>query len=77
MKLLSLTDTEKREARKMGKLRAKPKKPKQSASLNTWENYGNRYNDWVRYVKDKAKSYKTKEANKKKKKDLIKKLNGH
>ncbi len=77
MKLLSLSEADKRDARKMGKVRTKPKKPKASASLSVWENYGNRYNDWIRYVQDKAKSYRKKQTDKKKKTDLIKKIRGH
>jgi hypothetical protein len=48
------------------KLPKKPKKPREGASLTTWENYTSRVSDWKKKV---AKVH----ADKKKKKNLIEK----
>lgn len=70
----SYTDAEHRDAKKAGFKRKKPKKPAASASLRTLENWVARYNQWVTDLKAKAKQYKQKEADKKKRDTLKNKI---
>lgn len=72
--LKKISNEELRKARRAGFKRKKPKKPKQSASLNAMEGYVSRYNDWVNAAREKIRYAKQKEAEKKRKKDLYKKI---
>jgi len=58
MAISKITADELRLARKGGFGRKKPKKPKQSSTLNTLENWVVRYNAWVKDAKAKAAEYK-------------------
>lgn len=58
MTISSISAAELSEARKGGFKRKKPKKPKQSASLASMENWIIRYNAWIKDAKAKASDYK-------------------
>jgi len=57
MKALTFTNDDKRRARLAGFRKKAPKKPK-GKTENSLENYIDRYNDWVKEMKDKAKEGK-------------------
>lgn len=61
-------------ARRAGFKRKKPKKPKTSAPLSSWEAYVDRYNRWVDDARSKVKEKASKESAKSKKKKLIEQI---
>lgn len=63
--ILKISTEELRKARKGGFKKKKPKKPKSSASLTTFENWISRNNDFVKEAKQRAKDYEKKEKLKK------------
>lgn len=65
MALKKVSEEDKRVARKIGKLPKAPRKPKQSASLNTMQNYIRRHNAYVDKIKRMATDARKKEALKK------------
>jgi hypothetical protein len=65
MALNKVSETDKAMARKAGKLPKAPRKPKQTASLATMENFIRRYNAYVSKVKDMAAKARKREALKK------------
>lgn len=65
-----------REARSSGFKRKKPKAPKTSASLDVWKRYEERVNAWAKAAREKIAAKKKKEADKKTKEALIRKLRG-
>lgn len=62
MNIVNVTAEEKRLARKEKFKKKAPKKPKMSSSHDVWKRYVERYNDWAKEVKAKAKAYRDKEA---------------
>jgi hypothetical protein len=62
------------QAKKVGFKSKKPKKPKASATLNAFESYIVRYNEFVKRLKEKAQMFDKKEADKKKREVLRKKV---
>ncbi len=57
MSFLKYTALELADAKKSGFRKKRPKKPRASSSYTTLENYKNRYNNWVKELKEKAKEY--------------------
>lgn len=62
-----------RDAKKAGKLPAKPKKPKVSAALSVWKRYEERLKERERKIKEMAAKTRKKAAEKKTKENIIKK----
>ncbi len=65
MKAIDVKAEDKRLARSDGFKKKAPKKPKQSASMNSMENYISRYNDWAKELKERAKAGKKRDDLKK------------
>lgn len=65
MALQKISESDKQLARKVGKLPKAPRKPRQSASLTTMENYIARHNNYVKKIKEMASKARKKEQLKK------------
>lgn len=65
MALQKISESDKQLARKVGKLPKAPRKPRQSASVTTMENFIARHNAYVKKVKDMAARARKRESLKK------------